>query len=73
MRGGDKVVYFLFLYTPHFGGGGGGGGGTYISGVTGIPLFYYWVPYYHGGGYFLMVGTQPFFNDWITTSPRAVS
>ena len=24
------------------------GGGTLVSGVTGIPLFYDWVPYHYG-------------------------
>ena len=27
---------------------GGGVGGTLVSGVTGIPLLYYWVSYHYG-------------------------
>ena len=36
----------------------GGGGGTSVSGVSGIPLFYYCLPYHYGGGggKLLMVG-----------------
>ena len=36
----------------------GGGGGTSVYEVTGIPLFYDWVPYHYGILKYLIVGLQ---------------
>ena len=40
------------------------GGGTLVSGVTGIPLFYDWVPYHYGVFKVLMVALQPIFDGY---------
>ena len=51
----------------------GVGGGTSVSIITGISLFYDWVPYHYVCFKVLMIGLQTVFDGWNTTSPHAVS